>query len=187
MSKQSFENQELIINSNTIFLVGFMGSGKTTLGKSLAEVLNYKFIDSDSYIEEKTKMSISSIFDLKGEDYFRSLEYEFIKRLNVDKPTVISTGGGLPCFNDLIEKMKQIGIVFYLKTSEYNILERLSLDQTRPLLKDLSESERKFFISNKLKEREIYYNKANFIIDANQSINDQIVSISYCLTGNHSV
>lgn len=181
MAKQMFENQDVIQKRTFIFLIGFMGSGKTTVGKILAEKLNYNFLDSDSWIENKTRMSISSIFDTKGEAYFRSLEYEFIQQLEIDTPSVISTGGGLPCFNDLIEKMKQIGIVFYLKTSEDNILNRLNLDQTRPLLKDLIESERKLFISNKLKEREIYYDKANFIIDANQSINEQIVSICYHL------
>lgn len=181
MAKQMFENQDVIQKRTFIFLIGFMGSGKTTVGKILAEKLNYNFLDSDSWIENKTRMSISSIFDTKGEAYFRSLEYEFIQQLEIDTQSVISTGGGLPCFNDLIEKMKQIGIVFYLKTSEDNILNRLNLDQTRPLLKDLIESERKLFISNKLKEREIYYDKANFIIDANQSINEQIVSICYHL------
>jgi shikimate kinase len=181
MFKQPFENQDLIQNSKIIFIIGFMGSGKTTIGKKLAEELNFYFIDSDSWIEENTKMSVSTIFETKGEAYFRSLESEFIEQLQIDNPLIISTGGGLPCFNELIDKMKRIGIVFYLKTSEKNILKRLSLDDTRPLLKNLNDSERKLFITNRLKERDFYYNKAHYIIDANMDINEQIASIKNCI------
>jgi len=172
-----FENQDIRINHKLIFLIGFMGSGKSTLGKYLAETLNYDFIDSDLWIEKEQGISIDSIFSSKGEAFFRELELKFIENLNLFNPTIIATGGGLPCFNGNIEKMKEIGTVIYLKVSPEIIVERIKFDDRRPLLNKKDHHEKIDFIQNKLKERNVFYKQAHFTIDANNSIEIQLTEI----------
>ena len=172
-----FENQDIRINHKLIFLIGFMGSGKSTLGKNLAETLNYDFIDSDLWIEKEQGISIDSIFSSKGEAFFRELELKFIENLNPFNPTIIATGGGLPCFNGNIEKLKEIGMVIYLKVSPEIIFERIKFDDKRPLLNKQDDHEKIDFIQNKLKERNVFYKKAHFTIDANHSIEIQLTEI----------
>ncbi len=172
-----FENQDINKIHKPIFLIGFMGSGKSTLGKNLAESLNYDFIDSDLWIEKEQEMSIDSIFSSKGEAFFRELELKFIENLNPFNPTIIATGGGLPCFNGNIEKLKEIGTVIYLKVSPELIFERIKFDDTRPLLNKQDKQEKMDFIQNKLKERNVFYSQAHITIDANQSIEIQVTEI----------
>ena len=173
-----FENQDIRINHKLIFLIGFMGSGKSTLGKNLAETLNYDFIDSDLWIEKEQGISIDSIFSSKGEAFFRELELKFIQNLNQFNPTIIATGGGLPCFNGNIEKLKEIGMVIYLKVSPEIIFERIKFDDRRPLLNKQDDHEKIDFIQNKLKERNVFYLQAHFTIDANHSIEIQLTEIT---------
>ena len=93
-----------------IFLIGFMGCGKTTLGKKLARTLNYNFIDLDSYIENKTTEKITEIFDKKGEHYFRDLEKESLSEICKMDNMVLASGGGTPCFSDNMQTMLAKGI-----------------------------------------------------------------------------
>jgi shikimate kinase len=172
-----FENQDINKIHKLIFLIGFMGSGKSTLGKNLAETLNYDFIDSDLWIEKEQGMSIDSVFSSKGEAFFRELELKFIENLNPFNPTIIATGGGLPCFNGNIEKLKEIGTVIYLKAAPEIIFERIKFDDRRPLLNKKDHHEKIDFIQNKLKERNVFYKQAHFTIDANHSIEIQLTEI----------
>lgn len=172
-----FENQEINKNHKLIFLIGFMGSGKSTLGKKLADNINYDFIDSDLIIEKEQGQSIESIFLLKGEAYFRDLEQKFIENLNHFIPTVIATGGGLPCSEINIEKLKKLGTIFYLNVSPELIIQRVKFDDSRPLLKNLDYQEKIDFIQNKIEERNFFYKQAHFIIDANQSIEIQLTEV----------
>ena len=95
-----------------------MGSGKTTLGKALSEKLNYLFIDSDYWIEQKMNLSVMEIFEKYGEECFRELELDFVEFSKSLKKVVIATGGGLPCYNELISELVEIGTVIYLKASK---------------------------------------------------------------------
>ncbi len=148
---------------STIILVGFMGSGKTTFGKQLAQNLNYSFIDTDQAIEELIEMDIKTIFKTKGELYFRELEHRFIEKIKVSN-TVISTGGGMPCFYDNMEQLNQIGITVYLKYSPEELFERLAKDyDKRPLIANISKGELYQYIKDTLKEREPFYLKAHYI------------------------
>lgn len=152
-----------INKSSTIILVGFMGSGKTTFGRNLAEKLNYKFIDTDKEIETLVGMSISTIFEKKGEAYFRQLEREYIKQLKVQN-VVIATGGGLPCFYDNMNYLNKIGVTVYLKYSVEELFERLKNETvSRPLLKEKSDTELFEFVEGLLKSRESYYLKAQTV------------------------
>lgn len=149
--------------SSTIILVGFMGSGKTTFGKSLAQKLNYKFIDTDKEIEGLVGMSIADLFKTKGENYFRTLERQLIEKMTVQN-TVIATGGGLPCFYDNMELLNQKGVTVYLKYSSEQLFERLKKDRDRrPLLLCKTDSELHVYIDVLLKQREVFYLKSQTI------------------------
>jgi shikimate kinase len=152
-----------------IFLIGFMGSGKTTVGKAIALQLGYSFMDMDRVIEEETGMTISRIFDEKGEDEFRRLEHELILKLSQLQNIVVSTGGGVPCFYDNMDIINRYGISIYLKMTPEDLLNRLKGSRfERPLIRDLSAEELEEYISKKLKEREPFYLKSKHTVDGTE-------------------
>ncbi|GGH25598.1 shikimate kinase [Sphingobacterium alkalisoli] len=145
-----------------IFLVGFMGSGKTTWGKKIAQVMQLPFIDLDHEIVLHIGMSIPEYFNLHGELQFRELEREFLKKQS-NKYAVISTGGGTPCFYDNMKWINNNGLSLYLYHTPKSLYARLSQSDInkRPILKGLSGDELFTFISTKLQEREKYYEQAH--------------------------
>ncbi|MFP4448275.1 MAG: shikimate kinase [Bacteroidales bacterium] len=147
-----------------IFLIGFMGSGKTTAGRKLSARLNLQFIDLDSAIEEETGMNIQEIFNLKGEKYFREIESQTLRKLSRVDGFVMATGGGAACFKDNIDFMNKKGITVYLKMNIAELISRLKKGKDqRPLLAGKNEEEMQQFIEYKLKERIPYYEKAQLI------------------------
>lgn len=161
-----------------IFLIGFMGSGKTHEGKLLAENLGLPFIDLDTWIEEKEGQTIASIFNTKGEGYFRLQESQAIKDVyhflidQKDKDQVsfrfkgiVSTGGGAPCFFDNMEWMNQHGVTIWLDLPVEILMDRLKKEKAkRPLLADKTDEELKAFITVKLNERNVFYSRADLHI-----------------------
>ncbi|MEP6748341.1 MAG: shikimate kinase [Bacteroidota bacterium] len=149
-----------------IFLIGFMGSGKTYWGKILSEYTNLPYFDLDEVIITAEKKSIQQIFHDNGEEYFRIKEQEVLKALAEDHDNIIiSTGGGTPCFFNNIDFMKQQGKVVWLNTSVDVLLERLIKQKHhRPLIKNISDSELKAFIIKKLQDRKMYYEQAHIIL-----------------------
>ena len=120
---------------NNILLVGFMGAGKTTIGKLLAKSMGFSFIDTDTEIEKEEGISVAQIFENKGEEYFRELESNFIDNIYQNK-YIIATGGGMPCHKDNMRKLKKLGTVLFINTSYDSIIERLKINQkSRPLIK----------------------------------------------------
>ena len=150
-----------------IFLLGFMGCGKTTFGKKLAKHIGWDYIDLDNYIEEKEGKSIPTIFKENGETYFRTLETKFLKELTSLHSCVISCGGGTPCFNDNMNEILEKGASVYMKLSAHILNERLKLEKSkRPLIAEMSNTKMFEFIQKKLKERVKYYERAKFTFDA---------------------
>jgi len=148
-----------------IFLIGFMGSGKTSIGKLLARQLNYNFLDSDRTIEAQENATIQEIFDTEGEAYFRELERKLLlNSISLENPTVFSTGGGMPIYNDNISLMLANGWVVFLDISLGKIYFRLKNDKKRPLLK--SNHNLFDFIQFSLKERLPIYSMADLKVDA---------------------
>ena len=141
---------------NKLFIIGFMAAGKTQLAKELAQKLKLPYRDSDTELEKQEGMSISTIFETKNESYFRILEKQWIDKLD-DKPAVISCGGGLPCFNDLLLTLKAKGKIIFLDTPIDIILQRLQNDQNRPLVRDKTKEE----ILNIFQARTLYYQMAD--------------------------
>lgn len=146
-----------------VFLIGFMGSGKTRWGQILAEKLDRPFLDLDEFIEENEGKTIAEIFAESGENGFRILERENLLRLAALPPTVVATGGGTPCFFDNMAWMKRHGTTIYFEVLPHILFERLKNErERRPLLKNLDENELKNFIQNRLNEREPFYQQADF-------------------------
>jgi shikimate kinase len=117
-----------------IFLIGFMGAGKTTVGIALSEKVNLPVIDADKYLEEKQGKKINEIFEESGEEFFRSLETEVLKELSGKENTIITTGGGVVGKRENRELLKESGTVIYLSCLFESLWERLKQDQTRPLV-----------------------------------------------------
>lgn len=144
-----------------IFLIGFMGSGKSYVGRNLAPLLGFDYIDVDKFIEEKEGLTIKEIFEQKGEDYFRLLEKNFIQEVDSEQNIVISTGGGAPCFFDNMEVMNKKGLTIYLNRNKEKTIWRLLKGQyKRPLIAALSQDELEKFYDERLESRKTFYEKA---------------------------
>ncbi|RYZ24966.1 MAG: shikimate kinase [Chitinophagaceae bacterium] len=149
-----------------IYIVGFMGSGKSTFGAQLATELGFGFTDLDTQVEEIAGQSVASVFEDKGEEFFRKLESEALSATEKLENHVIATGGGTPVFNHQAEWMNDNGTTVYLKLFESELSKRLSAEMAlRPLLKDQTEETLPEFVYNMLRERAFYYQQAQIVID----------------------
>jgi shikimate kinase len=164
-----------------IFLIGFMGSGKTHWGKQLSQRLQLSFFDLDEVIVQSEQLNIPDIFATKGEEYFRNKEKAMLEKLvDENASMVVSCGGGTPCFFNNIEFMKKYGTVVWLNTAVNVLLGRLMKERNlRPLLKDISDEDLRNYIMRKLNERRMYYEQADVVIDREDlfSMNDFIQTV----------
>jgi len=158
-------------NKKNIVLVGFMGTGKTSVGLRLAELLDMQFIDTDNLIEEENIMSISDMFSMMGEDYFRDRESSVIEKVSKLSGKVIATGGGAVKREINIQNLKSLGIIFCLYASPETILQRTSGYSHRPLLQ-IDDPIGK--IKDMLNERELFYSKADYTIDTSELSIEQV-------------
>ena len=157
-----------------IILTGFMGSGKTAVGKRLAKRLGYTFLDTDLLIEEKTGKSISDIFSKDGEDYFRDIETLILTELTGINDHVIATGGGIVTRKENIRRLRELGFIIWLKASPETIFKRVSTKTHRPLLKVDNPLEQ---IKRLMSQREQSYSEADLTIDTDGYEVDDIVNI----------
>ena len=159
-----------------IFLIGYMGSGKTTIGKSLSKAMGLQFVDVDLFIENRHRKTVGQLFAEKGETTFREIERRSLEEIAGFEDIIISTGGGAPCFFDNMELMNSLGTTVYLKVSETELANRLILvKQNRPLIKDKNREELKIFISESLQKRESFYNQAKLVFDTEQLLDENDV------------
>ena len=150
-----------------IYLIGYMGSGKSTLGYSLAESLGYSLIDLDAEFESKYKISISDFFKKYGESAFRELENKLLNEFTNGINLVISTGGGTPCFHQNMEFMNRTGLTIYLKASPELLLQRIENSaRKRPLFQLMENKEPLQKITGHLQSRLAYYERAKITIEA---------------------
>lgn len=150
-----------------IFLIGYMGCGKTTTGKRIAQKYGLQFVDLDQYIEHRFFKSVTQIFAEKGEDEFRKAERKMLEEVASFENVVISTGGGAACFFDNIDFMNNCGETVYLKGAAEDLFDYLrNASQDRPLLRDKTPDEMLKFIKENLAKREPFYEKAKYIIDS---------------------
>jgi shikimate kinase len=162
-----------------IFLIGFMGSGKTHWGRQLSAKLNLPFYDLDTVIVEKEKRPVAEIFGEKGEEYFRFLEKETLEAITDGQDSfILSCGGGTPCFFNNIEFMKKHGKVVWLNTSVDMLTQRLARERkSRPLISDVNDEELKRYIVQKLTERRMYYQQADVAVSEEATNLDELIRV----------
>ncbi|MDO4310010.1 MAG: shikimate kinase [Prevotella sp.] len=162
-----------------IIIVGYMGAGKTTVGKALARELGLQFYDLDWYIESRQHKTVPQIFAERGEDGFRRIEHNMLHEVAEFEDVVISCGGGTPCFFDNIDYMNAQGDVVYLKADPEVLYRHLLMGKTeRPLLKGKSPEELVAFITEQLARREPFYTKARHTLDVSLMDNYEKIKIS---------
>ncbi len=158
------------------FLIGYMGSGKTTAGKKLATKLGYDFIDLDNFIETEYQQTIPEIFSTKGEKEFRAMEHNALKKLIEKDNLIIACGGGTPCYYNNIELMNNNGITVYLKMSVDSLVNRLlNATEKRPLIANKTEAELRAFVNRQLEKREDIYHQAQYIVKGKDLNVDELV------------
>lgn len=162
-----------------ILIVGYMGAGKTTLGKVLAKDLGLQFYDLDWYIEGRMRKTVAQLFAERGEDGFRTVEHNMLHEVAEFEDVVISCGGGTPCFFDNMQYMNRQGETIYLKANPEVLSAHLKMGKVeRPLLKNKTPEEIQAFISKQLAEREQYYTQARHVYDVNLLDNYEKIQIS---------
>jgi len=162
------------------YLIGFMGSGKTYWAKTLLKELGIASVDLDAVIVQQQAKTITEIFSNNGEGYFRDVEAATLRKLHFNQKTIISTGGGSPCYNNNMAWMNANGVTIWLNEATETIVERLQYAQEkRPLIVGKSKAELEQFVITKLTEREAFYNMAQHIILPSQMHIDTFKNIIY--------
>lgn len=171
----------------SIIIIGYMGAGKTTVGKALAKELGIMFYDLDWYIETRMHKTVKQIFDESGEDGFRQIEHNMLHEVAEFENIVLSCGGGTPCFFDNMDYMNQLGETVYLKASPETLYAHLKMGRgVRPLLLNKTPEGVQVFIREQLQKREPFYEKAKHIFDVNvmdnfDKINETVAQIRQLL------
>jgi shikimate kinase len=162
-----------------IIIIGYMGAGKTTVGKALSKELNIPFYDLDWYIENRMRQTVKEIFDQRGEEGFRKIEHNMLHEVAEFEDVIISCGGGTPCFFDNMDYMNQQGETLYLKASPEVLYGHLKMGRTvRPLLLNKTPEEVQMFIREQLEKRSPYYSKAKHTLDVNLMDNYEKIRIT---------
>ena len=161
-----------------IYIIGYMGSGKSTLSKALAKALGITVIDMDSEIESRYKISIPDFFSKYGETAFRNVEHKVLTEIVSFPDTVVSTGGGVPCFHNNMELMNLTGLTIYLEATPELILTRIGpYAWKRPLFKQMDGTDILEKITQHLKTREMFYQQAKVTIDAENPDIDELKTL----------
>lgn len=151
-----------------IIIIGYMGAGKTTVGKSLSKNLGIPFYDLDWYIESRMRKTVPQLFAERGEEGFRQIEYNMLHEVAEFEDVIISCGGGTPCFFDNMDYLNRMGETIYLKATPEVLYKHLKMGKVeRPLLKNKTPEEMQAFIKDQLEKREPYYTKAKHTLDVN--------------------
>lgn len=163
-----------------IYLIGYMGSGKSTLGRRLSSKMGVQFVDMDHYIEERNYKTIPQIFSEEGEASFREKERKALRELSEFTDIIIATGGGAPCFFDNMDLMNQTGKTIFLNIDPKILAERLIMSKTeRPLIKGKSKEELVAYIDETLKKRIFFYNQAQFqVTETDMELDEFLAMIS---------
>lgn len=161
-----------------LFLVGYMGCGKSTLGRKLARRLGVAFVDTDALVEQREGAAVADVFRYEGEEHFRQVEREVLEDVIASEDAaVVSTGGGLPVWGDNMQRMNEAGDTVYLRRSAEQIARRLSPygRQKRPRLRGLSDEELVGFMERDMAAREPFYTQARLIVDCTETSDEELV------------
>ncbi len=158
---------------NNIILCGFMGAGKTVVGKELAKIMGCRFIDTDEMIEREQGVAIKAIFATRGEEHFRKLEHELCKRIGEMKNCVVSTGGGAMTYDSNVEAVKKSGKIVFLDASFETICSRIGENAARPLFKDKEQAKELYN-----ERREKYLAAADIVVDGDMSARKAALTVA---------
>ena len=159
-------------------MIGFMGCGKSTMGRSLASLLNLTFIDLDTYLEAKYFKTVPRIFAEEGEDEFRKKEHKVLEEVALFNDVIVATGGGAPCFFNNVEVMNAAGYCIFLDVQIDTLVNRLMCSKTeRPLIKGKSNEELKSFIESLMQKRRPFYEKAEYILRGNELYPEDVIGL----------
>ena len=162
-----------------IILIGYMGAGKTTIGRALAKDLGIPFYDLDWYIESRMRKKVPQIFAERGEEGFRKIEHNMLHEVAEFEDVIISCGGGTPCFFDNIDYMNGHAMTVYLKADPDVLYDHLRMGRTeRPLLTGKTPDELRLFIAEQLRLREPFYSKARYTLDVSLMDNYEKIKVS---------
>lgn len=162
-----------------IILIGFMGAGKTTIGRQLAMALGLQFYDLDWYIEKRYHQKVSEIFEQQGEEHFRNLEQRMLHEVAEFEDVVVSCGGGTPCYADNMQYMNQQAETVYLKLEPEVLCQHLAMGRTvRPLILGKTGDELLQYIRQELAKREPFYLQAKHVVDVSLMDNFEKIQIT---------
>ena len=162
-----------------LILVGYAGSGKSSLAKRLSKALGVGYVDTDTLVEQSVGATVADIFHYEGEEYFRRAERGVLESLVAEGYNgIVATGGGLPTWRDNMERLNGMGTTIYLQRSPEQILSRLSVygREKRPMFRGKSDEELLQFMREHIAEREPYYAKANVVVDCNTMSDEAVVN-----------
>ena len=155
-----------------------MGSGKSYWAKQLATELQYELVDLDTAIEIENDATISEIFELYGEQFFRNQETKYLRNFDTKNNVVLATGGGTACFNNNMQWMNEQGITIWIDEPIDVLVNRLVKEKAhRPLIKNLNDAELKYFLEQKLLERKSFYTKAKYIISSKEDTTEKLIEL----------
>ena len=160
-----------------IYLIGYMGCGKSTVGRKISRFANLQFVDTDSMVEQREGATVADIITYQGEEYFRAVERAVLEDTAQVESAVISTGGGLPVWGDNMEQMRGLGVTVYLRRSPKNIISRLSPygRQKRPKIRGMNDEQLLEFMTAHMAEREPIYSQADVVLDCDKMADNEVI------------
>lgn len=160
-----------------VYLIGYMGCGKSTVGRKLSRFAHMQFVDTDSMVEQREGAAVADIINYQGEEYFRTVERAVLDDTAALERTIISTGGGLPVWEDNMERMKRLGVTVYLRRSPKNIISRLSPygRYKRPKIRGMNDEQLLEFMTAHMAEREPIYSQADVVLDCDKMADNEVI------------
>jgi shikimate kinase len=160
-----------------LYLIGYMGCGKSTIGRKIARFAHLRFVDTDSLVEQREAATVADVITYQGEEYFRCVEQAVLESTAEEDNLVVSTGGGLPIWGDNMARIGQLGVSIYLRRSPQNILSRLSPygRQKRPKIRGMNDEQLLEFMTAHMAEREPIYSQADVVLDCDKMADNEVI------------
>lgn len=162
-----------------LYLIGYMGCGKSTIGRKIARYAHLRFVDTDSLVEQREQATVADVITYHGEEYFRGVEHSVLQSTAEEDDLVVSTGGGLPVWGDNMARIGELGVSIYLRRSPQNIISRLSPygRQKRPKFRGLNDEQLLAFMTSHMAEREPIYSQADITIECDTMVDSEIIDL----------
>ena len=160
-----------------LYLIGYMGCGKSTIWRKIARYAHLRFVDTDSLVEQREQATVADVITYHGEEYFRGVEHSVLQSTAEEDNLVVSTGGGLPVWGDNMVRIGELGVSIYLRRSPHNIISRLSPygRQKRPKIRGMNDEQLLEFMTAHMAEREPIYSQADVVLDCDKMADNEVI------------